>query len=704
MSAPPWTNHNSASSGSHVDQQIGVNYGDTAFHRYETIYNVTQTDPPERKEKVALNHLEGGNSRFAESILGELLRTGHATTSRAYYYALSVLSDRSLNEIDRAEYEDFGIACRAAEGFPVDGWSVALNVVRQFMSCMWKQDKYTPVDTEEMRKVLDAFDRLPEARRGEITRHLRMVLGGAVQERLDVEGVQRVVTERLQPNRGGRAWKFFQPEPAEPRPVTLAAPAIPQETWFKIVGGGFGVLIGLLVLLSGIGGAASFLAVPPLAAGGYLVVRNGVERAQLVIRRRRMDYEHGVPYLQRQANSPGHWVSTEFVKDVFGRVETCFREARPHVAGDWLGDTAGLREYLKGRFVHLYGNAQVTPASINWLIRWHANQVAKAWLAGTLYAYQVENRESSRTTTLFRLGIGVSAVGLLVLFGSGAGAVAVIIAAAGYFGVTGAVELLAARRDHEEARADCARRYEDEKVAYADWVRLLADRPTDAEMGRWLDLDKAFLKTAALRRVGLDNRDLVAYVVMTEGTPKAMRARVPHGPPRFSEYVVLVFLLTKSGVREVEVDLDFLTGTTRDERRTSFRYEHLVSARVSEVGIRYADDRRVIVEPGEPQGPLEIEKVRSRALRLTLASSQEITVVAANFAGLTDGDLEQESELVRIALLTSGIAGALSILEAVAAEGADWITREQERRERRSRDWRDGGGGEIAGPDFGALL
>lgn len=704
MSAPPWTNQNSVSDNGQVGQQIGVNFGDTAFHQYETIYNVSQADPPERKEKVALNHLEGGNSRFAEQLLGELMRNGHATPERAYYYALAVLSDRSLNEIDRAVYEDFGIACKTAGQFPVDGWLVALEVVRQFMSCMWRQQRHELADQEELRKVLDAFGGLPAARRAEITRHLRMILGGAVQDRLDLVDVQRVVAERLQPNRVGRAWKFFQPRPAEPRPLTPTAPVIEQETWLRAVGGGVGVLVGLLVLLSSPGGFGSFLALLPLVAGGYLVVHNGLERELLKLRRRRLDYEYGVPYFQRPVDSPGHWVPTEFVKDVFGRVENCFRDVRPHVAGDWLGDTAGLREYLKGRFVHLYGNAQVAPAAINWLIRWHARQAAKAWLAGTLYAYQVEHQESGRTRMLYGAGVGVSALGLVVLLGSGAVGAAVLIALGGYFGAVGVTVLVAARRDHDEARADCLRRFEEEQQAYANWVRELADRPTDAEMGRWLDLDKAFLKTAALRRIGLDNRDLVGYVVMTEGAPKAMRARVPHGPPRFSEYVVLVFLLTKSGVREVEVDLDFLTGATKDERRTSFRYEHLVSARVSEVGIRYSNNERFIVEPGEQQGALEIEKVRSRALRLTLVSRQEITVVAANFAGLTDADQEQEAELVRIALLTSGIEGALNILEAVAAEGADWITREQERRERRSRDWRDGDGGEVGASEFGMLL
>ncbi|MBP2325638.1 hypothetical protein JOF56_006023 [Kibdelosporangium banguiense] len=39
-------------------------------------------------------------------------------------------------------------------------------------------------------------------------------------------------------------------------------------------------------------------------------------------------------------------------------------------------------------------------------------------------------------------------------------------------------------------------------------------------------------------------------VLMSQGARNAMRARVNKAPVRYSAYVVLVFLLTKSGVRK----------------------------------------------------------------------------------------------------------------------------------------------------------
>ena len=69
-------------------------------------------------------------------------------------------------------------------------------------------------------------------------------------------------------------------------------------------------------------------------------------------------------------------------------------------------------------------------------------------------------------------------------------------------------------------------------------------------------------------------------------------------------------------------------------------------------------------------------------------SGEQISVVAEGFEGLTDESVENEAMLQRLALESSGIAGALHVLEAVSAEGRDWIVREQERRRRRSEDWR----------------
>jgi hypothetical protein len=159
---------------------------------------------------------------------------------------------------------------------------------------------------------------------------------------------------------------------------------------------------------------------------------------------------------------------------------------------------------------------------------------------------------------------------------------------------------------------------------------------------------------------------------------------------RYSRYVILVFLLTHSGVREIEVDLDFLKADVHDERRTSFRYDALSAARVAEVGVRYADGWHYQILNGDNAVLQQMQSVRKRAFRLTLVSGEQISVVAEGFEGLTDESVENEAMLQRLALESSGIAGALHVLEAVSAEGRDWIAREQERRRRRSEDWRRG--------------
>ncbi|WP_225440053.1 hypothetical protein [Amycolatopsis eburnea] len=689
---PGMHNTNEASGQAHVEQQVGAIFGGT-FHRNETIYNIHESDPPERKFEVALNHLQGGTSRMAESIFQDLLHHGDASTRLAYYYALSVLSDRSLNEIGDDVYLRFRAADVTARRFPHDGWRTALNVVWELISCVWRQEIGETLDAADLAKALSNFRELPKDRQGEITRHLAMVLGGALQDSLDAEDAQRVREERLQPDRAGRAWKFFEPDPAAPRYFTTQATALSASEWAKPVLGGLGVLLGLVVFLGGFGSGRPGIAIPALllfAAGVAAAFWGGAERELALRRLVQRDREHGIPLQYQAAASPGHWVRTDFVQQIHKLVEARFWDARPHVEGSWLNDTKGLCEYYKWRFVALFGNAQVEANAVDWLIRWHAKRAAAQWRAGTLFAYRQELRPSGTAVAVHRIGLGTAIFGALLMLGgqSGFAVAAVFLALGGFFAVNGAIKIVAERRHRAEEELRGRELLAEEEQGYAEWLAVLRDRPDDAEMARWLDLDKTFLKTEALRRHGLSNRDLVTHVVLTEGAANALRARVIHGPMRYSRYVVLIFLLSESGVREIEVELDFLTGNVHNEQRTSFQYTSLAAARVAEVGIRYADGWRYQILSGDQATLLQSESLRRRALRLSLISGEQISVVAESFDGLTDTSLESETALQRIALEVSGIAGALHVLEAVSAEGRDWITREQERRRRRSEDWR----------------
>jgi hypothetical protein len=578
---------------------------------------------------------------------------------------------------------------------PADKWTAAFTMVRRLMSLVWHQEKteHGVLDAGSMQNTLTRFTSLAPRRQAEIKRHLDMILSGALQDHLDALDAQRVATERMGGGRVDRAWKFFETDPAPPRVFVPFPTQIEASTWAKAwVGCGF-ALLGLFSAMATLGSVEAGVVVIGLLAvlgGGYLALRYGTERLLAQKRLAQADLEHGLPYRPANPSSPGHWVRTDFVQELHQRVDDQFRNARPHIAGDWEVATRGIREYLKDRFVTLYGNAQVIPGAVDWLIRWHARRVAAQWRAGTLFEYRTTEPLSGRTNLLFGLGIGVAALGALAMAGAGGVGAAFVIGIGGTFGLRGIAEVVATRQHDRMMVVDNERLAEEEVQAYHEWVAVLSDRPSDGEMAEWLALDVLYLKGNALRRCGLSNRDLVIHVVLTDGAPKARRARVAHGPVRYSNYVVMVFLMSKGGVREVEVDLDFLEGHVHNERRVSFRYDTLASARVEEVGIRYANDVRYVIDPRDPTVQLDGGQfLRSRAFKLSLLDGKDITTVVENFDGLTEVN-EDPVRLQRMALDTSGITGALHILEAVAAEGRDWIAREQERRERRSEEWQDG--------------
>ncbi|SMD20959.1 hypothetical protein [Lentzea albidocapillata] len=672
---PPMDNHNVAQPGATVGQQNAVNYGDTAFH-VEAIYHVNQGDPPERRNEVARNFLAAGVPREAERLFGDLLREGHVTSQRAYYYALSVVSGRSCGEVGGELFKNVRDARKIAQSLPDDPWQDAFTLVWRLLHLV-RGESGAHRPRENVDEVLAAFGALPPDRQEEITQHLATIQDGVTQAALEGVYAHRVVTQRMSNGRAERAWKFFEAEPAPPRPFVAAATKPEPRDWLPVGFGGFAAFIGLSSSFFGTSVLGVLLALPMIIGGAILMAHHGAWRAGASMWSQIRLNQVTPPPRQPEPRSPGHWVSTAFVREIHRIVDSRFTEARPHVAGDWPGYTAGIRAHLKHRFVALYGNAQVPAGAVSWLARWHALKVAEGWGSNALFHTSVRSPE--RDTMLYRAGMGAAIAGLFVLVFAGGFGAAIFLAPGCFLVVKGVTKIRGLHRMSALARAHDEQIFAAETQGYEEWLRLLADRPSDGEMARWLSMDKVCLKNDLVRRNNLTTHDLVTHVVMTEGANGAKRARVLHGPPRYSNYEVQIFLLTRSGVREMRVELNFLTGEARNERRNLFRYDALASASVTEVGLR--------ATRGEGDCTREVERLRSRRFCLTLVNGRDITVVAENFRNANDSVLEDESELFLVALQTSGIDAALPILEAVAAEGSDWIDREQERRERWSRDW-----------------
>lgn len=648
---------NIASGNAQVGQQIGTQVLDSVFHD-TTIYNVTDGDTAERRQEVALAYLIGGLPRRAEELFGELVFNGHQSTERIYYYVLAVLSERGFGDltVDLARrIQDVGKLCTS---LPEDEWSQAHRVVRSLVELVRSNGgdgSFTAVT---------AFGDLQAERQDEISRHLSMLVTGVLDRRLDAERKHQVSTERFSGNREGRAWKFFEPDPAKPIKYRTRTSTMDIENRRPVF---IGAAVAALSFAGLFFGPMNFLfwgGLVLLIAGSAVTTRYGIEHTGQVL--------HTAS--RRDAARPAD-ASTE-PSQVDKLVDRCFRDACPPDAQEWLEYAAGYRWYLRRRFNDSlrYDQDYVkTVKGLKWLFDWHARRVAQQW-PGLESQHQSEPGAANDARNRQIVGLVVTVAGLALL-GVAQRWQVVPIAAGGWFALPAVIEFFAARRATEFLSADADALFEQEMAEYERWRAELSDRPDDSEIARWLALDKDYIKAEASRRGDIDERDLVSHVVLNERAPYARRGVVPNGPPRYEAYQVMVILLTRHGVRESLVHLNFITGEIKNEAWNVFGYDRIASASLT---VR----EKTVKRPEEPA-----RKVRNRDFRLRLLDGMEILAVSDRVDVENDLEDNDEAELNRLAAATSGMDAALPILEAVAHKGRDWIEFENDRRTMWSRTW-----------------
>ena len=208
--------------------------------------------------------------------------------------------------------------------------------------------------------------------------------------------------------------------------------------------------------------------------------------------------------------------------------------------------------------------------------------------------------------------------------------------------------------------------------AYDRWVQRLRRRPPDAEMAAWLDCDRKYLMQAALMRSQVPLSDLIAYAFLEAPGRSCKRARWRNGPWRFSRYQLVVFLLTRDGVRQVTVGLDFERGSFHDQQRSNYRFDAVAAVRVEE-----ADDGRRTFELALVNG----ESVRIDMIEADQGSTgpdSDSTSGAGSGAG-SAGAGDDLGIVSAVTLDAAGLANTLHVLEGVAAEGKEWIGQERQR-------------------------
>jgi hypothetical protein len=207
---------------------------------------------------------------------------------------------------------------------------------------------------------------------------------------------------------------------------------------------------------------------------------------------------------------------------------------------------------LTEELIALYDEPPTEPGAVNWLVTWHAKRMAQNWRVGKLLSDLDRLRVPVGVSAGYGAGlVALGAGAIIALIGmfqaQVAGAlVAVALAVLGWLLLRGSgLDVYLVLRHRLPAdRAEYEERRKDEENEYQRWVKVLDDRPSDAEMARWLDYDKMYVKTLAMNQYGLVNRDIIAHAVLSEAGLWRRRARLLNGPWRYSSYVLSLFLLT----------------------------------------------------------------------------------------------------------------------------------------------------------------
>jgi hypothetical protein len=693
---------NTIQGDANVGLVAGVIHGDTHFYQL-------RDETPEEKYRVGCNYLNGHVQAPAEKLICAAFMSGKAYQNAdvAYHWALAILSGRTFEQLTQDDFTRLSTAFQYAGRPGDDGLAGALAVVSRLIDCLLKQDQdRTDVhEGAQLDQVLASFEALPFPRREEIHRHLEMILAGGIQDRLEAGYASELHAHRMSNNRRNRAWKFFEPDPTPPLrrdtpPVRVAMPDKVALAIGVLIAGAAVVL--LLPVLAQTNPILMPLALLACGAGVAYTGAHGLERAWRSARFRAIRLSRTKI---TESDRPDDERERDFATDIERTIDFELDYFKWHHVGrsswkQWDKDIKGIRNALCRELTDTY-KAQSDIQKIRWLIRWHARRTFLAWKRDVL----PDPYEGLRPPSVRPIVIGV----LVSIVGGCVASIAAIAAAALVTLLAGALIIIAAtlslpaatrihveRRRHATDLHEAAHRYREHFLAYQSIREALADTPDDSEMARWLDHDKAYVKALALRYYKMTNRNVFAHAVVSQAAVFCRAARVNDGPPRYSANRVLVFLFTDGGVCQITIELSFLTGELRNEKRVTFNYDAITSAWTNEIGVRLDGETPSSSSTDVDQSDKNTETkssdgaagsttrllVVSRNFRLSLENKESITFNVQNFYEDVDQSLEIQHDLLQLALDVAG-SGALWLMEVVAAEGKDWIARERKRRERR---------------------
>lgn len=639
-----------AEDGAHVGVQAGE-INDATFYVDAKIYQLSHDASGEERYAVGIRYLADGVPVKARELIRAAIDRGLDSGEVRFHWVLALLSKRSYRDLSRADREELAAVSEMLPRYPDDEWTRALAAVCELLVCL--RTRCSP------EAALERVHELKEEQRYLIVRHLDLELTGSVKDGLWAQASAKADEDRRGNDRCDRMWACFQAKPMEararesaPSPVTDANKAVTMM-WsilsLLLVG-----YVGRTVLL--LDRLLPICALSAALGAGYFAARARLEwrcQADLLAAKER-DYA-----ADAEADRS---LGTGFTSRVESRFVHYFTKYAPsHFdLDDWLADSAGIRRTLRQEIAEIYRESRIPVERIDWLIRFLAIRVRNSWNDGSAWDFRrqyrtpwrVKARSVAATAVMMIavakvLGTLLSAHSLVALLAAGAALTAGQGAAHGWYRKI-SEDRQARRREVERVIEYAARRAEFDR-----WkAKLEQTRPREEELEYWLYCDKIAWLSNALKHYRLAWPDILAHAFLLVPAKGARRFRVEGGQPRYSHYVLRLFLITDWGVREAGTKLDFAKAAFHGQDRVNYSY-----ASVSSVRVEVASEFEYTIELTLSNGP-------TRPIRVT----EPVTI--------EEGSADDPVEVARMDLDATGFTHALHILEGIAAEGRDWINRD----------------------------
>ncbi len=615
-------------------------------------YVIRQDAPAKEKYEVGVRYLDGGVPSAALPLIERAIAEGHDTSEVRFYWLLALISGRTFRQFSPEDTVQLDRLRQHPAVRGNDPWAEGMRVILRLLDSL-RQPGADPVP------FIAALDDLPSCQKGPVLRHLDVFLKGPLGDHVWQLEYKAALDGMHARERDKRVGLFFMPSPAEPlarQPTPAAVSARDGATAFASATVFVIALINIgwqLIQHASIGGVLGYVVG---CAGCCLATARWVEfRWQA---RQRATYgQLFAPVTRSEAPAGGFAGRVDHRFDYYFAVRVPYGTDR----ADWLAATAGMRRQLRDEIVEIYRERRVRAERLDWLIRYEVEELARRWRNGTFYATADEFhvKPTARTTrsvgvTCMVLGGLLAAWSLLNADPAGGLVALAIIAVSGYHAERRWTGMALERRRAAADEAESQRKLAERKAAYEEWRNKLANtKPSDQEMAAWLDCDKKIILESALQHYGLKRSDVISYAFLETPGASYKRASVRNGPWRYTQYKVLVFLLTEDGIRQATFDLRTRDGDVRPLDRRSYRYDSIASVQAS-------------VPRGDYQQTFDLHLVNGQTISFRVADP------IAQWSP-DDTDAEALSNATQDA---TGLRNTLRILEGVAADGKEWIARE----------------------------